>query len=97
MLDKASNPLTSKIVAERYEKQAEELIIAQGKYKSQLVRATTTLAKIADVQTKFADNCERLKVEEIFTSNEITREIVGLCVQKIVVDDKSDKIQIILK
>ena len=97
MLEKAANPSTSKVVAERYEKQAEEFILTQNKHKAELVTLNTTLANIADVQAKFATNRERLNVEEIFISNEISREIVEHFIKKIAVDDTNNKIEIILK
>ena len=97
MLDKAANPSTSQVVAERYERQAEESILAQEKHKAELATLNTTLANIADVQAKFATNRERLNVEEIFISNEISREIVEHFIKKIVIDDINDKIEIILK
>ena len=97
MLDKAANPSTSQVVAERYEKQAEEQIFAQTKHKAELANVNTLLANVADVQTKFATKRERLKVEEIFISNEISRELVEHFIQTIVVDDINDKIYITLK
>lgn len=97
MLDKAANPSTSKVVAERYEQQAEEYINAQTKQKAELAKVNTLLANIANVQTQFATQRERIKTEEIFISNEISREIVEIFVQQIVVDDINNKINIILK
>ena len=97
MLEKAANPSTSKVVAEWYEKQAEEQIFAQTKHKAELANVNTLLANVADVQTKFATKRERLKVEEIFISNEISRELVEHFIQTIVVDDINDKIYITLK
>jgi flagellar basal body rod protein FlgC len=97
LLDKAANPSTSKVVAERYEQQAEEYINAQTKQKAELAKVNTLLANIANVQTQFATQRERIKTEEIFISNEISREIVEIFVQQIVVDDINNKINIILK
>ena len=97
MLDKAANPSTSKVVAERYEQQAEEYINAQTKQKAELAKVNTLLANIANVQTQFATQRELIKTEEIFISNEISREIVEIFVQQIVVDDINNKINIILK
>ena len=57
----------------------------------------TLLANIANVQTQFATKRERLTVEEIFITNEISREIVEIFIQTIVVDDINDKIEITLK
>ena len=97
MLEKAANPSTSKVVAEKYEKKAEESILVQNKYKAELATLNTTLVNIADVQAKFATKRERLTVEEIFITNEISREIVEIFIQTIVVDDINDKIKIIFK
>ena len=97
MLDKAANPSTSKVVAEWYEKQAEEYINVQTKQKAELAKVNTLLANIANVQTQFATQRERIKTEEIFISNEISREIVEIFVQQIVVDDINNKINIMLK
>ena len=97
MLDKAANPSTSKVVAERYEQQAEEYINVQTKQKAELAKVNTLLANIANVQTKFATKRERITVEEIFISNEISREIVEIFIQTIVIDDINNKIEITLK
>jgi hypothetical protein len=97
LLEKAANPSTSKVVAEWYEKQAEEQIFAQTKHKAELANVNTLLANVADVQAKFATKRERLTVEEIFITNEISREIVEIFIQTIVVDDINDKIEITLK
>ena len=97
MLDKAANPSTSKVVAERYEQQAEEYINVQTKQKAELAKVNTLLANIANVQTQFATKRERITVEEIFISNEISREIVEIFIQTIVVDYINNKIKIILK
>ena len=97
MLDKAANPSTSKVVAERYEQQAEEYINAQTKQKAELAKVNTLLANIANVQTQFATKRERITVEEIFISNEISREIVDIFIQTIVIDDINNKIEITLK
>lgn len=85
------------MVAERYERQAEESILAQEKHKAELANANNILANIAVVQAKFATKRERLKVEEIFISNEISRELVEHFIQTIVVDDTNNKIQIVFK
>jgi hypothetical protein len=97
LLDKAANPSTSKVVAEKYEQQAEEYINAQTRQKAELAKVNTLLADIANVQTKFASKRERITVEEIFISNEISRELVEHFIQTIVVDDRNDKIYIKLK
>ena len=97
MLDKAANPSTSQVLAERYERQAEESILAQEKHKAELANVNNILANIADVQAKFATKRERLKVEEIFISNEISRELVEHFIQTIVVDDTNNNIQIVFK
>ena len=85
------------MLAERYERQAEESILAQEKHKAELANVNNILANIADVQAKFATKRERLKVEEIFISNEISRELVEHFIQTIVVDDTNNNIQIVFK
>ena len=85
------------MVAERYERQAEESILAQEKHKAELANVNNILANIAVVRAKFATKRERLKVEEIFISNEISRELVEHFIQTIVVDDTNNKIQIVFK
>ena len=97
MLEKAANPSTSKVVAERYERQAEDSIIAQAQHKAELASVDALITNIANVQAKFATKRERLTVEEIFISNEISREIVEIFIQTIVVDDINDKIYIKFK
>ena len=62
-----------------------------------MANVNNILANIAVVQAKFATKRERLKVEEIFISNEISRELVEHFIQTIVVDDTNNKIQIVFK
>ena len=97
MLEKAANPSTSKVVAERYGRQAEGSIIAQAQHKAELASVDALITNVANVQAKFATKRERLTVEEIFISNEISREIVEIFIQTIVVDDINDKIYIKFK
>ena len=94
MLDKAANPATSNVISKKYEEQAEEYLVLQAKYKDELTKINAVLGRVDDVSQKFTNKTEQLTIEEIFTSNEVAREIVGLFIKSIVVDDQNDKITI---
>ena len=81
-------------MAERYEQEIEDCLLAQKKHKSELEKLSITLSSIDDMQTKFATKNEQLTIEEIFTSNEKARTIVSCLIKKIVIDDKKGEIEI---
>lgn len=82
------------MLADRYEAEAEEAILAQTTHKAELAKIEAILANIDSVQTKFKNKTEQLTTEEIFVSNEVSREIVGFFIDKVVIDDKNDRIKI---
>ena len=86
---------TSKTLAERYESQAEERIRCQTTYKAKQTELKEILQKINDMQTKFESKSERVTVDEVFCSNEISRELVNVFIQKVIITN--DNIEIILK
>lgn len=94
LINKAVNPSTSKAIAERCEKQAEEAINAQTTHEAELAKIEAVLANIDAMQTKFATKAEQLTINELFTSNEISRDIINLFIEKIEINDKTEKITI---
>jgi hypothetical protein len=52
---------------------------------------------VDEIEAAFAAKTECLTVDDIFKTYAIAREIVGLFVEKIVVDDTNDDIEIIFK
>ena len=97
LIAKAVNPKTSKAVAQRCDEQANEAIEAQAQHKARLVELQEMLSHVDEIEAAFAAKTECLTVDDIFKSYAIAREIVGLFVEKIVVDDTNDDIEIILK
>ena len=97
LIAKAVNPKTSKAVAERCEAQADEAIEAQAQHKARLTELQAVLSQVDEIEAAFAAKKESLTVEDIFTSHQIAREIVGIFIIKIVVDDTNDDIEIIFK
>ena len=97
LIDKAVNPKTSKAVAERCEAQANEAIEAQAQHKARLTELNATLTHIDNVEAAFAAKTESLMVDDIFKSYAIARELVGIFIEKIIVDDETDDIEIVFK
>lgn len=93
LIKKATSPTTSQIVAKRYELQAEENIRCQEKLKKEVEQLKATLLKFDNIQTNFGKS-EGLMVEDIFSTIEQSREIIDLFIQKIVVDESNDEIEI---
>lgn len=94
-LDKAVNPATSPAVAQQCEKKAESYIAECEKKKSALNALKKQLEQLQDIKTCFVENRKVLTPEEIFTSNEITREIFQIFIKRIVIDDSNGDIEII--
>lgn len=94
LINKAVNPSTSKAIAERCEKQAEEAINAQTTHEAELAKIEAILANLSSMQTKFATKAEQLTINELFTSNEISRDIINLFIKTIEINDKTEKIEI---
>ena len=46
------------------------------------------------MQTKFATKAEQLTINELFTSNEISRDIINLFIETIEINDKKENIKI---
>jgi hypothetical protein len=97
LIAKAVNPKTSKAVAQRCDEQANEAIEAQAQHKARLVELQEVLSHVDEIEAAFAAKTKCLTVDDIFKTYAIAREIVGLFVEKIVVDDTGDDIEIILK
>lgn len=57
----------------------------------------TLLSRIDEIEAKFKAKTTELTVDDLFTSNEFARELVGIFIEKIIVDDTNDDIEIILK
>ena len=95
ILLRAANPNTSKLVAEQYEKQAEKSIRCQTTYKAKQAEIKEVLQKINDMQTKFGSKSEPITVEELFKSEKISRELINVFIQKVVINN--DNIEITLK
>jgi hypothetical protein len=55
------------------------------------------LSRIDKIEAEFTAQSAKLTVEDIFTSHATAREIIGVFIEKIIVDDKSDEIEIVFK
>lgn len=94
-LDKAANPATSPSLAQRYEKQAEEYIAEQKRKRDTINALNEQLGQLQNIKNCFVENRKSLTTEEIFTSDEITREIFQIFIKRIIIDDTNDDIEII--
>ena len=74
--------------------QAEEAINAQTTHEAELAKIEAILANLSSMQTKFANKSEQLTIEQVFTSSEVSRDIINLFIAKIDIDTKNEKIQI---
>lgn len=59
-----------------------------------MAKTETILANLDSMQTKFATKAEQLTIDEIFISNEISRDIINLFIEKIEINDKTETIEI---
>ena len=87
----------NKAIAERCEAKASESIGYQEQHKTRLAELNTLLSRIDEIEAKFKAKTTELTVDDLFTSNEFARELVGIFIEKIIVDDTNDDIEIILK
>lgn len=95
-LDKASSQSVSKRLAERYEQQADECIDVQNKKKAEVNRLTAQATAIITIK----DSCKQfplLSVDDIFTSDKVSRDVVRLFIERIDVNDNNDDILISFK
>ena len=90
-LDKAVNT-SSEPLAKRYEKQAEEYITTQEQKRADITELNEQLQRIQDIKDCFRNRQRTLTQEEIFTSNEITRELLRIFIRRIEIDDKNNDI-----
>ena len=86
-----------KAIAERCEVQASESIGYQEQHKTRLAELNELLSRIDEIEAEFKAKTAKLTVDDIFMSHQIAREIVGIFIEKIVVDDKTDDIEIVFK
>lgn len=97
LLNKAANPNLSEDLSSIYENQAQECVDCRKTYESRLAELDKILSKVDKVQKAFSEQSERLTMDEIFSSPELSRAIIGTFIEKIVVDDSNDDIEIIFK
>jgi flagellin-specific chaperone FliS len=96
-LNKAANPNLSEDLSSIYENNAQECVDCRKIYESRLAELDNILSKVDEVQKAFSEQSERLTMDEIFSSPELSRAIIGTFIEKIVVDDSNDDIEIIFK
>jgi hypothetical protein len=97
LLKKAANPSLSEDLSSTYESQAQECVDCRKTYVNRLAELDKIISKVDEVQQAFSEQCECLTMDEIFSSYEISRTIIGAFIEKIVVDDSNDDIEIIFK
>jgi len=97
LLNKAANPNLSEDLSSIYENNAQECVDCRKIYESRLAELDNILSKVDEVQKAFSEQSERLTMDEIFSSPELSRAIIGTFIEKIVVDDTNDDIEVIFK
>ena len=93
-LEKAANIHAASKLVERYEQQATECIEAQENARADIEKLNSKLERI-----RFIKECSQktsvLSVEEIFPTDEITRETIRIFIKRIEIDEENDDIEII--
>jgi flagellin-specific chaperone FliS len=97
LLNKAANPNLSEDLSSIYENDAQECVDCRKTYESRLAELDKILSKVDEVQKAFSEYSECLTMDEIFSSYEISRTIIGAFIEQIVVDDSNDDIEVIFK
>ena len=97
LLKKAANPSLSEDLSSSYESQAQECVDSRKTYESRVAELDKIISKVDEAQKAFSEKSERLTMEEIFSSYELSRAIIGTFIEKIVVDDSNDDIEIFFK
>lgn len=93
-LEKASNGNLDEKLVERYEKQARDYIETQEKVNADIERLNLKIQKIRSIKVcSQAD--EILTVEDVFPTDEITRETIRIFIKRIEIDEENDDIEII--
>ena len=93
LLSKAASPTTSKLLASRYEKEAEEAVVAEQYHKGKLAALNAKLAAI-DGLIDEAKEHPIITRDALFATDTLTRELVSLFIERIDVDDANDKITV---
>ncbi len=93
LLNKASQTSSQDLVAE-YEKQATEQLEAKKQLQCSLEKLNAKMQKAQSIKNCFANGTKKLLEDDLFSSNEVARDIVRIFVNKIEVDDKNDNIEI---
>lgn len=93
LLNKAAT--ASETLSKRYERQAEEYIATQNQKHKDIAKLKSEAERIQNIKNCFCSHQHPLAQDEIFSSNETTRELLGIFIRRIEIDDKNNDIAII--
>lgn len=83
------------ILSEKYESQAKALLNGKTQLQATMYEMTDRLHTLESIKICFEKKEKKLSSEEIFTSDEITRELFRIYIKRIEIDDKGDDIEVI--
>ena len=92
LLNKATT--ASPALATRYEKEAETAIGVEAEYRTRQTELEALLAEIDSLAEKATSGTALFTADTLFTSNELTRELLSLYIERIEVDDANDDITV---
>jgi site-specific DNA recombinase len=92
LLNKATT--ASPALAMRYEKEAETVIGVEAEYRARQTELEALLAEIDSLAEKATSGIALFTADTLFTSNELTRELLNLYIERIEIDDVNDEITI---
>ncbi len=100
-MDKNANALllkaakTTDILSEKYESQAKDLLNGKAQLQAAMYEMTDRLHTLETIKICFEKQEKKLSPEEIFTSDEVTRELFRIYIKRIEIDDSNDDIEVI--
>lgn len=96
-LEQITAPSTSNVLKSRYESEAEKYLEALEIKKQRINEIKQKLKTVSKIENDFGASKRVLSKEELFSTYSKSRTLCSIFIDKIVVDDKNDNIDIVLK
>lgn len=96
-LEQASNPSLSNKISQRYQEEAEKYLDMLDIKKQKIDELSKKLDSVSEIEVKFNGNKNSLATEKIFDTYEKTRTLCSIFVEKVIIDDAQENIEIVLK
>lgn len=85
---------TSTNLANQYENKADECLTEKAAAEAEMQKLNSEIETLKTLMTNFKSKATSLSVDEIFYSDEVTRELFQIFIKQINIDDKNDDIEI---